>query len=471
MTCPSASIAVNCCQLGCCIPTIPAIDFPISLHPDWMSNLVQSVPEIAMGDIVIPGTHDSASYSIPSYKLFSAVARTQNVSVLEQLHRGTRYLDLHIAASGNDVYCFRGCKRGCKLSRILEDIHLFCQDFPGEFLIIKVVAEYGRAFDPKLKKKALDIIQSYLGEKMFDGPTVDKLLRMPLKDLTIKGTQACVILHPRIYEDFTVGGVEYNDAYVSKEYKCFSAQSWLEDKLYDTNDSKKLLEQNLDEVKTHGKQGKLVNNQFVLHADVNNAGDIIKLLLGWASLQPVYLANNLYKPQKRHGAPVLHEFFAQNPNDNWNLVSVDFVDLTPAMVSLLVGINFSAFDIMLATVQYGNPNFYRPSMSVTSKVQSHVMRGKCLFLNVGKDFGSNFGTLTLAYRVLGKFYSIVIHFDGSSVIVLNEYNHMQAGSKEIVIEDGAEEGSINPGGGGTIMTWSKEEDNGGEIEFDFDSPF
>jgi len=471
MTCPSASIAVNCCQLACCIPTIPAIDFPISLHPDWMSTLLLSVPDVTLGDIVIPGTHDSASYSIPAYKFYSAVGRTQNVSVLEQLHRGTRFLDLRIAGSANDVYCFRGCMRGCKLSRILDDIHLFCQDFPGEFLVIKVVAEYGRAFEPKLKKKALEIIQSTLGDKLYQGPKVNQLLATPLKDLTMKGTQACIILHPRIYEDFSVGGVEYNDEYVSREYNCFNGDGWLEDKWYNTNDSKQLLEWNLEEVKSQGKEEKLLNNQFVLTPGVGSAGDIVKLILGWSSLQPVYLANDLYKPQKRHGAPVLHEFFAQNPNENWNLVSMDYVDLTPAMISLLVGINFSCFDIMLATVQYGNPNFYRPSMSVTSKVQSHVMRGKCLFLNVGKDFGSNFGTLTLAYRVLGKFYSIVIHFDGSSVIVLNEYNHMQAGSKEIVIEEGAEEGSINPGGGGTIMTWSKEEDNGGEIEFDFDSPF
>lgn len=471
MTCPSASVAVNCCQLACCIPTIPAIDFPISLHPDWMGNLVQSVPDITVGDIVIPGTHDSASYSIPSYNLFSAVGRTQNVSVLEQLHRGTRFLDLRIAQSGKDVYCFHGCMKCCKFSRILDDIALFFNDFPGEFLIIKVVAEYGRPFDAKTKKKALDMIQETLGKKLFDGSSVGDLLKTPLKDLTTKGTQACVVLHSRIYKDFSVGGVEYGPEKVAKEYSCFNGDAWMEDKWYNTTDSKYLLECNLEEVKAAGDQGKLLNNQFVLTPGIGSAGDILKLLLGWTSLQPVYLANDLYRPQKRHGAPVLHEFFAQNPDEKWNLVSMDFVDLTPAMMSLLVGINFSEFDIMLATVQYGNPNFYRPSMSVTSKVQSHVMRGKCLFLSVGKDFGSNFGTLTLAYRVLGKFYSIVIHFDGSSVIVLNEYNHMQAGSKEIVIEEGAEEGSINPGGGGTIMTWSKEEDNGGEIEFDFDSPF
>lgn len=436
-----------------------------------MSHLVQSIPNASLGDVVIPGTHDSASYSIQSYNFFSAVGRTQNVSVLEQLHRGTRFLDLRIAGSGNDVHIFHGCLKGCKLERVLDEIHLFCQDFPGEFLVIKVVAEYGRNFDSRLKKKSLDIIKSSLGDKLFQGPSVDKLLETPLKDLTTKGVQACVILHSRMYDNFTVGEVEYNDVLVSKEYNCYNANTWLEDKWYNTHDSKQLLEWNLEEVKAQGKKGKFLNNQIVLTPGVGSPGDIVKLLLGWSSLQPVYMANDLYKPQKRHGAPILHDFFAQNPDYDWNLVSMDFVDLTPAVVSLLVGINFSTFDIMLATVQYGNPNFYRPSMSVTSKVQSHVMRGKCLFLNVGKDFGSNFGTLTLAYRVLGKFYSIVIHFDGSSVIVLNEYNHMQAGSKEIVIEEGAEEGSINPGGGGTIMTWSKEEENGGEIEFDFDSPF
>jgi hypothetical protein len=226
----------------------------------------------------------------------------------------------------------------------------------------------------------------------------------------------------------------------------------------------------LDEVKNNSKKGKLLNNQFVFTPGVGGIQDIARLIGGMASLQPVYLTNELYKPPKKHATPPLHSFFQKNADENWNVVSLDYIDLCPAIVSLLVGFNFSPFEIVLATVQYGNPNFYRPSMSVTSKVQSHVVRNKVLFLNVGRDFGSNFGTLTLAYRVKDKFFSIVIHFDGSSVIVLNEYNHMQAGSKDFVMEEGEEEGTVNPGGGGTILTWSKAEE-GGEIEFDFDSPF
>jgi len=237
-----------------------------------------------------------------------------------------------------------------------------------------------------------------------------------------------------------------------------------------TRSAAQLLEWNLEEVKGNSKKGKLLNNQFVLTPGVGGIADIANLLAGFGTLQPVYLANELYKPPKKHATPPLHNFFAQNASEGWNAISVDYIDLCPSMVSLFVGMNFSDFDIILATVQYGNPNFYRPSMSVTSKVQSHVARNKVLFLNVGRDFGSNFGTLTLAYKIKDKYYSIVIHFDGSSVIVLNEYNHKQAGSKEISMEDGAEEGSVNPGGGGTIMTWCKAEE-GDEIEFDFDAPF
>jgi hypothetical protein len=235
-----------------------------------------------------------------------------------------------------------------------------------------------------------------------------------------------------------------------------------------TRDAKQLLDWNLEEVKTEGGKGVFLNNQISLTPGVGGAKDILNLVLGFASLQPVYLASELYKPGKNHGAPLLHNYFQQNADQPWNLITLDYIDLCPAVMSLLIGFNFSPFDVLLATVQYGNPNFYRPSMSVTSKVKSHVLRDKVLFLNVGKDFGSNFGTLTLAYRVQDKYYSIVIHFDGSSTIVLNEYNHMQAGSKEIPVDEESDEGTFNPGSGGTVLNWTNKEEG---VEFDFDSPF
>jgi len=229
VTCPSAALGLNCCQFACCVPTIPAIDFPISLHPDWMGNLVQSCPKITLGEMVIPGTHDSGSYSIDALNLFSAVGRTQNVSVVEQLHRGARFLDLRIAGSGNNVSIFHGCLKGGLFERVLDDITLFCQDFPGEFVIVNVVAEYQRPFTSAQKKKALDIMKQSFGDKLYTEDDLNKLLTTPLKDLVMEGKQICVVLQ-RFYDNFEIDGVTYSDSYVAKEYGFFSADKWLENK-------------------------------------------------------------------------------------------------------------------------------------------------------------------------------------------------------------------------------------------------
>ena len=191
-----------------------------------MGNVVQSCPAITLGDMVIPGTHDSGSYSIDTFKLFSAVARTQNVGVMEQLHRGARFLDLRIAGSGSSVKIFHGCVQGGKFERILDDIQCFCEDFPGEFLIVEVVAEYGRSFDASLKKKALDILKLSIGDKLYTGG-LDKLLKTPVKDLILNGKKICVLLHPRIYENFVADGVQFTGAYIAKEYGFFNADEYM----------------------------------------------------------------------------------------------------------------------------------------------------------------------------------------------------------------------------------------------------
>lgn len=228
-TCPSAALVCNCCQFACCIPTIPAIDFPISLHPDWMGNLVQSRPDITLRDMVLPGTHDSGSYSIETFNPFSAVGRTQNVSVVEQLHRGARFLDLRIAGAGKNVNIFHGCLKGGLFERVLDDITLFCQDFPGEFIVLHVVAEYDRPFTGAQKKAALDVMKQSLGDKLYVEDDLNKLLSTPVKDVVTKGKQVCVVLK-RIYDDFEVDGVQYSESYVAKEYGFFSADKWMENK-------------------------------------------------------------------------------------------------------------------------------------------------------------------------------------------------------------------------------------------------
>ena len=223
--CPSSSLGVNCLQFGFCVPKIPAIDFPLSINPDWMTSLVQSRPEITLKDMVIPGSHDSGSYSIENFKVFSAVGRTQTVNVLDQLHRGSRYLDIRLGESVNGINVFHGCLQGTQFERVLEEISTFCNDFPGEFVIIEVVAEYGRTYSSSQKIKTLELVKDVLGDKMYGEDNKNKLMSTPLKELVLKGKQVCVLLHSRFYD-----GLDSTDAKIAADYNCFPSGKWMDNK-------------------------------------------------------------------------------------------------------------------------------------------------------------------------------------------------------------------------------------------------
>ncbi|CAH1388745.1 unnamed protein product [Nezara viridula] len=68
--------------------------------PTWMNDIRNDIENLSLGDIFIPGTHDSASYVISKTAYLENILQkyvyTQDVSVLEQLMMGVRYLDLRI---------------------------------------------------------------------------------------------------------------------------------------------------------------------------------------------------------------------------------------------------------------------------------------------------------------------------------------------------------------------------------------
>lgn len=75
---------------------------------NWMSNISDDTP---LSAINIPGTHDSAT----KFVMASAISRTQNLSVYEQLQAGVRYFDFRFEKTETDiitVHDVTNCKTG-----------------------------------------------------------------------------------------------------------------------------------------------------------------------------------------------------------------------------------------------------------------------------------------------------------------------------------------------------------------------
>ena len=230
----------------------------------------------------------------------------------------------------------------------------------------------------------------------------------------------------------------------------------------ETNNPSRLMKSNLDEIQFHKaeKRRYFVNNQFVLTPTVK--GNFLGFLHGETSLRPWLLATRgLYgvpKGSNGTGIPNIHKFFLEHPEEDWNLVSLDFVDLAPSVVELCIGVNCAfgpPLDIKLALLS--------STKDVTELVRSKILRKCCLFLHPlhdfdGKDLSDTDSSLTIVYKLSGKLYTIVIPLS-MSAIVLNEHNHVSAGGTELSIGDGTQGNrTFAPRNSGVVVTWQKSED-------------
>ncbi len=123
----------------------------------WMSFLEGKVKVV---DTVIPGSHDSATYSMREVgNIGDAYAKTQDYNLTAQLLSGIRYLDLRCKMKDNSVVICHGSVTGSKLKTILEQINRFVEVAPGELLLLDF-----QELKDECEEKVVKLIQATIWE-------------------------------------------------------------------------------------------------------------------------------------------------------------------------------------------------------------------------------------------------------------------------------------------------------------------
>ncbi len=151
--------------------------FAQKITANWMGRLYQDHPDTRLRDIIIPGTHDSATYNIYKNSPFPAgtsklfklakktvanMSKTQNKDIYWQLLRGVRYLDLRVTDYQNELYIVHGMI-SVDLETVLKDIRKFRKEYPREIIFI----DFQKMPKPKYFSKLHELIQKYLGEFLY----------------------------------------------------------------------------------------------------------------------------------------------------------------------------------------------------------------------------------------------------------------------------------------------------------------
>ena len=177
---------------------------------NWMTLLRDEIGDVRIGDLFLPGSHDTGSYGINTnstlvdYNYQFGIAAdspiefmvnwsvTHTHDMATQLRQGFRQLDLRIAdlqKVGGDFHWYHGFS-GDDITEGLHQISDFSETHPGEVLILyfQHFAAVGNRTHPKQeipierKEDLSDRILSELGSKMIprgeleNSPTINTLL-------------------------------------------------------------------------------------------------------------------------------------------------------------------------------------------------------------------------------------------------------------------------------------------------------
>ena len=97
-------------------------------HPDWMSWLPD---DIYLGEISIPGTHDSISLH------GGIVPETQSLTLTQQFNAGIRFIDIRALHEGDTFAMFHGCVyQKARFSDVLNEAATFLAEHPSETIIM-----------------------------------------------------------------------------------------------------------------------------------------------------------------------------------------------------------------------------------------------------------------------------------------------------------------------------------------------
>lgn len=130
---------------GICIRSLSAPD-----NASWMGQVIASHRDVALCDLAIPGSHDAGMFETHDYNLGGggSWAKTQRLSMIDQLKAGSRYFDIRVCDHGGHLVTYHGDTGygayGGSLGTIISDAKTFLQSAAGqsEVVILKFSHTY-----------------------------------------------------------------------------------------------------------------------------------------------------------------------------------------------------------------------------------------------------------------------------------------------------------------------------------------
>ncbi|MBL8299374.1 MAG: hypothetical protein JNN30_13630 [Rhodanobacteraceae bacterium] len=208
-------------------PTPTPTPTNVPQHPHWMQDYDARISQRTLASLVLPGTHDSGTYAIafdstiandgnvPTWvnfayglpvigrtvtEVIASWAKTQALTIGEQLNAGIRFFDLRVLESGGEYYMVHTLF-SANLNDALSDIAAFLRTNTKEIIIL----DFQHIYDVANQDDLFDKINFFLGPWLAARPTFSTTSRVAdlwacaARVIVLYEDQPTVNRHPQLW--------------------------------------------------------------------------------------------------------------------------------------------------------------------------------------------------------------------------------------------------------------------------------
>lgn len=353
-------------MLNCCFYEKTKPNPKDKLLSKWMEILHKVNPKIKLNMMSIPGTHDSATYSIPDRKCLSSAAKTQRLSLYEQLNHGVRFLDVRYGgkskkATLKDIRVMHGPFRGNTLIENLDQIRKFLDENPKEFVIARFKEERSKNISDKTRVEISEAIMEKFHElnltesdvydfdedKDYEKDGWFNIENVTLDDLIVRKKRILLLGQKKMFKFIsnskTKKSIDKVRLYMRKKGFFFRHDFFI-NKWHKKNRGKKLYKSILANIEdNHNKM--LFNSQFTLTFEHRQCCDFVRAAF---CLDPVRIDQHVRRLYYHRN---LQKFFELHIDKEWNYCWFDYFDYDMDVINMLIGRNFK-LDLEIITATY-----------------------------------------------------------------------------------------------------------------------
>lgn len=275
----------------------------------WMSGLDDN---ISISKISIPGTHDSgATREIPSN---SGTAKTQNLTISEQLNAGVRFLDIRCRHIDNSFAIHHGAiYQNLNFDDVLNSCYAFLESHPTETIIMSVKEEYDASNTTRTFEKTFDTYTQKNPSKWDLGSNIPKL----------GDVRGKIRLLRRFPADVSKG---------------INATAWADNTTFDINNGSNGQIKVQDNYKVTNNDDKWSKVSTLLTEAKNDTGN--KLFINFTSgYKPLLFGIPSIPTVSNSINPKVKTFFQTNTQGSYGIMPIDFVNAE--LSELIINTNYN----------------------------------------------------------------------------------------------------------------------------------